>query len=304
MTHETDIVRAAAARFPARPASRVYYDAPPVLIGVTGMLHLAWTTLLSHWRIPHSSLYRDQMDFTRPATIAPLITPGTKLVINCAAWTDVDGAEANEKIATVINGDALEHLGAACKAVGALLVHYSTDYVFNGQGTAPYRTDAPLDPLNAYGRSKAVGEQKLIASGCDYLLIRTSWVYAPWGKNFVRTIASLLKQGKELKVVDDQKGRPTSAEHLAATSARLVEAGAKGIYHLTDGGECNWYEFANEIAKLVKPGGVVKPCTSAEYPRPAKRPAYSVLDLAPAERLIGPTTPWQAALADVVSRLE
>ena len=168
--------------------------------------------------------------------------------------------------------------------------------------------DAPLRPLNAYGRSKAVGErhiaEQVSQGGASALEIRTSWLYAPWGKNFVRTIAAAARQRPTLKVVNDQRGRPTSCEHLARTTLRLLAANARGVLHVTDGGEASWFDFATRIAAMANPACRVDPCTSAEYPRPAKRPANSVLDLGPAEALVGPMPHWHENLDLVLSRLE
>jgi dTDP-4-dehydrorhamnose reductase len=177
--------------------------------------------------------------------------------------------------------------------------------VFRGTATEPYSVEEPLAPLNAYGRSKAVGEEELSREHMTrWLHVRTSWLYAPWGKNFVRTMRQLLFTKPSIKVVNDQRGRPTSAEHLARTTLKLLELNASGIHHVTDGGECTWCEFAGEIGRLTGAPGKVEPCTSAEFPRPAKRPAYSVLDLSKTEALLGPMPHWKANLADVVARLE
>jgi dTDP-4-dehydrorhamnose reductase len=269
------------------------------------MLHRAWDDLLDHWRLDHRNLRRADLDLTNPDSIESAIPPDCRLVINCAAFTDVDGAEKNEPVATAVNGTGVGALAAACARRGALLVHYSTDYVFDGQGTHPYPTDAPRNPIGAYGRSKAVGEELIERSTCPHLIIRTSWLYAPWGKNFVRTIASFAQQNKPLKIVNDQRGRPTSSEHLAAATLALLELNAHGTYHVTDGGDpCTWFDFAVEIARLVNPDCSVKPIATAELGRPAKRPAYSVLDLSKTESLLGPMPPWQQNLADVISRLE
>ena len=183
-------------------------------------------------------------------------------------------------------------------------MHYSTDYVFDGNATSPYAIDHPHDPINAYGRGKAVGETRLLESGCDHLLIRTSWVYAPWAKNFVRTIARAGRERPSLKVVADQRGRPSSAEHLADVSARLLDAGARGTFHVCDGGECTWHEFAVEICRLAGATCEVHPCDTSEYPTPATRPPYSVLDLSATESVVGPMKSWRDNLADVMARLE
>jgi dTDP-4-dehydrorhamnose reductase len=144
------------------------------------------------------------------------------------------------------------------------------------------------------------------ASRGEWLHIRTSWLYAPWGKNFVRTIAAASGSKPELRVVDDQRGRPTSAEHLARVTQALIERGVRGHWHATDGGECSWFEFAREVVRLAGNGARcrVSPCTSAEFPRPAKRPSYSVLDISATEALLGPMPDWRENLADVVRRLE
>ncbi|MEX0776685.1 MAG: dTDP-4-dehydrorhamnose reductase [Phycisphaeraceae bacterium] len=277
---------------------------PVFLIGVGGMLARAWEELLARQDLEYVAPSLTQFDLTSTQSIHDGIDGRFKLVINCAAWTNVDGAEKEEAVATAVNGTGVGDLARRCKEVGATLVHYSTDYVFAGQATRPYQPYDPRQPLNAYGRSKAVGEELIEQSGCRHLLIRTSWLYAPWGNNFVRTITRLAKERPTLKVVADQRGRPTSAEHLAGTSLRLIEAGAGGIYHVTDGGECTWHEFATAIAAHANPACQVTPCTSAQYPTPAKRPAYSVLDLSSTEALLGPMPHWRENLADVLNRLE
>lgn len=283
---------------------RLLADSVPVLIGVGGMLWRAWSELLSRRSVLSRSPGLEELDLTRPCTLEQAIPEGCRLVVNCAAYTDVDGAEKEESLAMAVNGTGVGELARVCRWRGALLVHYSTDYVFDGQATRPYRPEDLRNPLGAYGRSKALGEQLLEDAGCQYLLIRTSWLYAPWGKNFVRTIATALRQGKPLRVVDDQRGRPTSAEHLAQASLLLIEREARGIYHVTDGGECSWHEFACEIARILSPGTVVERCRTADLGRPAQRPAYSVLDLEKTERLIGPMPHWKTALASVLARLE
>jgi dTDP-4-dehydrorhamnose reductase len=228
------------------------------------------------------------------------VAPRFRTVINCAAFTDVDGAEDREQEACAVNGTAVGELAVCCRASDALLVHYSTDYVFDGAATAPYPTSAARAPQGAYGRSKGLGEELLVASGCRHLLIRTSWLYAPWGKNFVDTMARLCREKPLVRVVNDQRGRPTSAQYLAARSLALIEAGGQGAFHVTDGGECSWFEFAQEITRATHGSARVEPCSTAEFPRPAARPAYSVLDLRMTEALIGPSRPWQDNLADVL----
>lgn len=277
---------------------------PILLIGANGMLGRAWRELLQRRDISYDAPPHAQLDITRRDAIEQHVTRRYPVVVNCAAWTDVDGAEKDEAGATKLNGEAVRDLAEACYRSGATLVHYGTDYVFTGDGTSPYPIDAPTGPLNAYGRSKLVGERALLASGCRHIYARTSWLYAPWGKNFVRTIAKLVREKPSLRVVADQRGRPTSSEHLAAATLALLERDAIGVFHVTDGGACSWFEFAAEIARLINPACTVEPCATADFPRPARRPAYSVLDLNATEALLGPMPDWTSNLADVLGRLE
>lgn len=225
-------------------------------------------------------------------------------MINCAAWTDVDGAEQEEAAANMINADGVAMLAAASGRAGSILAHFSTDYVFSGTASEPYRVSEPRSPVNAYGRSKALGEVALETSGADFVLARTSWLYAPWGKNFVLTMRSLMQNQDVLRVVDDQLGRPSSAQQVASRTIDLLEGRHLGVFHLCDGGECTWYEFACEIASILGSSTRIDPCTTDEFPRPARRPAYSVLDLAPADGLIGEPRHWKEELRGVLGRAE
>jgi dTDP-4-dehydrorhamnose reductase len=266
------------------------------------MLGRAWRELMDRRGIAYRAPSHAEVDVTDQESLGAAVTEDIRLVVNCTAYTNVDGAEADAEAARKLNGG--NALGFVCRWRNVPLVHYSTDYVFNGQGESPYPVDHGLDPINVYGATKAEGEQLLSHWVKEHLIIRTSWLYAPWGKNFVRTIARAAKEKPSLKVVNDQRGRPTSSEHLAAASLALLEKGARGVFHVTDGGECTWFDFATEIVRRVNPACRVEPCTTAEFPRPAKRPAYSVLDLSKTERLIGPMPDWQHSLADVLRRLE
>lgn len=275
-----------------------------LLIGSGGMLGRAWRELLTQRGVEFMAPTRSELDITRQDHIDKYITPATKWVINCAAWTDVDAAETDEDGATKLNAAGPALLAAACKKVNAKLVHYSTDYVFDGKATTPYAADEPRNALGAYGRSKAQGEAAIEAASCDYLIIRTSWLYAPWGKNFVRTIAKLGRVKETLSVVSDQRGRPTSCQHLAITSLGLIDQNAQGIFHVTDEGECSWYDFACEIIRLDKSSCKVGPCSTDQFPRPAKRPAYSVLDLSKTIHALGSLPTWQQNLARAMNDLE
>ena len=280
-----------------RPPSRV------LITGARGMVGRSWAGLVASHGLEHRALSRAELDLADLDAVASLDLAGVDLVVNAAAWTDVDGAESDRAGAARVNGEAVGVLARRCGEANATLVHYSTDYVFGGNASDPYSVDAPTDPVNAYGESKLAGERAIAASGCDHLIVRTSWVYAPWGRNFVRTIANLCAQRDELKVVNDQRGRPTSAEQLARASLALVLAGARGVWHATDAGDCTWHGFACEIARLVGSSCRIEPCTTDEFPRPARRPAWSVLDVEKTQSLIGPLVPWQFALADTIRRL-
>jgi dTDP-4-dehydrorhamnose reductase len=283
-----------------------------LLIGATGMLGRAFREELTRHEIAFIAAGRDRVDLLTGgsgqvgASIDSLLAQhACDTLINCAAWTDVDGAETQEAAATRVNGDAVREMAQSCARRNALFVNFGTDYVFSGVASAPYTVAQRREPLNAYGRSKAAGETALEQLDTKHWLhIRTSWLYAPWGKNFVRTIRSLLLNKPSIKVVNDQRGRPTSSEHLARTTLGMLTKGSRGTQHATDGGECTWFEFAQEIGRLAGAKGEVLPCTSDEFPRPAKRPAYSVLDISHTEKLVGPMTPWRTALADVMGRLE
>jgi dTDP-4-dehydrorhamnose reductase len=272
-----------------------------VIIGNKGMLGRCFEPILHARGITCHGFDLPELDMTnREQTLAKLHEIGPAVVINCAAYTDVDGAEEHEELALRLNGEGPAILAAGCRDIGATLVHYSTDYVFNGEATAPYPVDSAIEPLNAYGRTKAAGEEAIRASGCQHLILRSSWLYAAHGKNFVITIANLAKDRPELKVVSDQRGRPTSCPVLADTTLRLLDCGARGTYHATDGGEATWHEFASQIAAAANPDCRVLPCTSDEFPRPAKRPAYSTLDISLTEELLGPLPRWELSLLDVL----
>ncbi len=289
-------------------------NTPILIVGAGGMLGRAFRELLTARGVGFRSADVGEIDIGDLGSVQDQVRVGGGVgtVINCAAWTDVDAAETHEAEALRVNGTGVANLARACRESGSTLVHFSTDYVFDGAATTPYTVDHPRDPIGAYGRTKAAGESAIeesVRQGLSALLIRTSWLYAPWGKNFVRTIAAAARSKPVLRVVNDQRGRPTSAEHLARSTMALLDKGVRGVRHVTDAGECTWFEFAREIARRANtmPAGPtcrVDPCTTIEYPRPAKRPAYSVLDLSLTERDLGPAPAWTANLADVLARLE
>lgn len=265
------------------------------------MLGRCWTELLSSRGIDHVATMRADLDITDRTAVNRFVTPGTRWVVNCAAYTLVDAAEEHEELATEVNGHAVGRLADRCKAVGAKLLHYSTDYVFDGTSTEPYATDHERSPINAYGRSKALGEELIERSGVHHLLVRSSWLYAPWGKNFVLTIRDLARARSTLRVVNDQRGRPTDSRRLAEVSLALMDKGRRGIFHVTDSGECTWFDLAALVASVANPDCRIEPCTSEEFPRPAPRPAYSVLDITETEKIVGRLLPWEERVRDVLS---
>ncbi len=269
---------------------------PILLIGGSGMLGRAWRELLDRQGLPYDAPTRNQLDLLNHESIDRAVADRYRLVVNCAAWTDVDGAEADETAAAALNTIAPGWIAEACARTGAMLVHYSTDYVFDGEGTEPYPIDAPTNPKTAYGRTKAAGEMMIRASGAAHLIARTSWLFAPWGSNFVLTMMRLLAERDEVNVVRDQRGRPTACDALADATWRLVQAGAHGVHHVCNAGDCTWFDLAQRIRLDGGARARVAACTTSAFPRPAPRPAYSVLDLSETERLIGPLEDWHAAL--------
>lgn len=201
--------------------------------------------------------------------------------INCAAYTAVDKAETEKAIAFDINGTAVGKLASLCKKYDTQFIHFSTDYVFNGRSTEPYKETDPTDPVNAYGASKWLGEIETIKNNPGAIVIRTSWVYSSFGKNFVKTMLRLMNEKQQLSVVNDQLGSPTYANDLAKVVMHIIEKNnpsSAGIYNYCNSGIISWYEFALAIKEISKATCIVNPVPSSEYPTPAKRPQYSVLD--------------------------
>jgi dTDP-4-dehydrorhamnose reductase len=227
-----------------------------------------------------------------------------EVVVNCAAFTRVDDCETKVEQAFAINGEGAAHAAAAAQSVGARLVQVSTDYVFDGEAGAPYREDAPTAPLSVYGGSKLEGERRAL----EYdraLVVRTSWLFGPGGPNFVGTMVGLIEAGRlPLRVVSDQVGCPTFTGFLARALLDLAAAGATGILHYRNREPVSWYSFAAEIARRWAGDVEVAPITTAELPRPARRPAYSVLDVTRFEDLAGRRVePWEQGLEETLARL-
>lgn len=216
------------------------------------------------------------------------------LIVNAAAYTAVDNAESEPELAMLVNGTAPGILAEGAKRLGALLVHYSTDYVFDGAKPSPYVEEDAPNPLGEYGKSKLAGEEAIRRSGCRHLILRTSWVYGPRGRNFFLTIRRKAAEGHDLRVVDDQRGVPTTSRFLAEETVALLKKEASGVLHLVPSGATTWYGFAREI---VKDKVRVDPIKTGEFPTAARRPANSVLDNHKAAALLGrPLADWRALL--------
>jgi dTDP-4-dehydrorhamnose reductase len=241
----------------------------------------------------------DTLDIRDPVAVAELVCRlAPRSVVNCAAFTAVDDCEADEHTATTVNGTAVGHLANACNATGAVLVQLSTDYVFDGTGSRPYTEDDPVAPASAYGRSKLTGE-RLAGTAARHLIVRTAWLYGHEGRNFVEAIRRQIVGGAtSLRVVADQVGSPTFCDDLAGAVLDLIDADARGIVHAVNAGTTSWHGFAEEIVRLLGADIAIEAVTTADYPRPARRPAFSVLDTTRLAGLIGRRLPpWQDALA-------
>lgn len=227
------------------------------------------------------------------------------VIVNCAAYTNVDKAESDAAMADLLNNKAAGNLAKVAAERGALLVHVSTDYVFGGDACRPYVEDSPTSPLGVYGATKLLGEEAVKASGCKYLIFRTAWLYSPYGKNFVKTIKQLSAERDSLKVVADQVGTPTYAADLAAVIVKAISDGKKrGIYHFTDEGVCSWYDFACAIRDLAGNKCDIAPCRSEDYPSKAARPHYSVLDKTKVRNDFSLNIPhWYDSLIKCMNRL-
>jgi len=260
-------------------------------------------------------LDRRQCDLSRPERVPKLIRSlKPDVIVNAAAYTAVDEAEREEALATTVNGTAVGVMAQEACRIGALLVHYSTDYVFDGLKDAPYAEDDPPHPVNAYGRSKLAGESALCQAGGAHLILRTSWVYSARGRNFLRTMLALMRERDELKIVADQIGAPTSAAQIAQATAAVIAVAAReradrrfasGLFHLTASGATSWHGFAAAILEgathhgLLAPTRVchLVPVASEEYPRPAARPKNSRLACDRLHQRFGITLPcWKEGL--------
>lgn len=234
----------------------------------------------------------------RSAVLAAMASIRPTVILNATAYTNVDGAETEREKASRVNGDGPRNLAEAARIHGALLVHYSTDYVFSGEGRRPYAVCDPESPVNWYGESKLRGERAVREVGCRHLILRTSWLYAPHGRNFVQTILHHARTASELKVVTDQRGRPTLAADLARMTCQLIRCGVEGTFHVANSGDCSWFEFAGAIVDEAGFPCRIIPVETREFPRPAHRPQYSVLDLSKTASMLGQPRHWRDALSE------
>lgn len=272
-----------------------------VITGAQGQLGTDLQQVLQGHRLTLLDL--PNFDLTHPACGRLIIEAEPDVVIHAGAHTDVDGAERDPGLAMAINADGTERVARAAAQIGARLIYISTDYVFDGRGTRPYVETDQTNPVSAYGVSKCAGEERALANCDNTLVVRTAWLYGLHGKNFVKTMLHLAAERPTLKVVADQEGCPTFAEDLARLIAQLVTHPVRGILHVTNEGHCSWYEFATEIMRRSGHDVPVEPIGTADMPRPAKRPAYSVLSIERLHHLGFRMPSWQDGLQRFLKRL-
>ncbi|MFI3270108.1 MAG: dTDP-4-dehydrorhamnose reductase [Rikenellaceae bacterium] len=249
-----------------------------------------------------------ELDITNYGAISELVTAeGVDVIVNCAAYTNVDKAEDDEAFANLLNNTAVGYLAMAAKASGATLIHISTDYVFDGSAHTPYTEAEATKPIGVYGVTKLAGEESVIASGCNHIIIRTSWLYSKWGNNFVKTMQRLTAERESLNVIFDQIGTPTYAGDLADVIGTIISTNQldkSGRYHYSNEGVCSWYDFAVVIAQLSGNECKISPIHSDEYPAKVTRPHYSVLDKTKLKTAFGVAIPhWTVSLERCVAEL-
>lgn len=262
---------------------------------------------------PNNYIFTDvaELDITDAGAVMRAVKEcAAEVVVNCAAYTNVDKAESDEAMAELINATAVGNIARAVKEAGATLFHVSTDYVFGREGNIPRTEDMPLDPLGVYGRTKLHGEEAVAQSGCKALIFRTAWLYSEFGNNFLKTMMRLTAEKEQLNVVFDQVGTPTYAGDLALAIFSIIEAGVyegnEGIYHFSDEGVCSWYDFAVEIAAAAGNTACrINPCHSSEFPSPVTRPSYSVLDKSKIKSTFGLDIPhWRESMEYCIKRIK
>ena len=262
---------------------------------------------------PNNYFFTDvaELDITDTQAVKNAVKAASiDVIVNCAAYTNVDKAESDEATAELINATAVGNLARAMKEVGGTLFHVSTDYVFGCDGNTPRTEGMPLNPLGVYGRTKLHGEQAILESGCKAIIIRTAWLYSEFGNNFLKTMMRLTAEKEQLNVVFDQVGTPTYAGDLALAIFSIIEAGVyegnEGIYHFSNEGVCSWYDFAVEIATAAGNTACrINPCHSSEFPSPVTRPSYSVLDKTKIKKTFDIDIPhWRESMEYCIKRIK
>ena len=274
-----------------------------LLLGHKGMLG---NDLMTQFRHRHDviGMDREEIDITRASECRRAVAETEpQLVINAAGYTNVDACETAKEECFAVNAEAVKNIAQACRDKNITVVHYSTDYVFDGNANHPYTEEDPCNPINTYGASKLAGEHHLKRLTDNFILIRTAWLYGAKGKNFVSAILDRARDTGRLTVVDDQMGSPTCTRDLAAATELLVDKNARGIFHVTNRGSCTWYDFARKILKEARLDQVeLSPMKTSELQRAARRPAYSVLGMQKFVAATGKTMqPWQLAFSDYYS---
>ena len=253
---------------------------------------------------------RSKLDLTFPETFEKIIhSIAPDCIVNTAAYTAVDKSETEKELSYTVNATAVQALASICKNLAIPFITYSTDYVFDGEATQPYTISTKVDPVNYYGSTKAAGESMAMEANEDTIIIRTSWVFSSHGNNFVKTMMRLMKERAQLNIVADQKGRPTYAKDLAIATMKMIEAmnagkSIKGVYHYANQGETTWYDFAAKIKAITGLTCEVQPIETKDFPTPAKRPAYSVLDTSKIEEdLAIDIRHWEDALESCIKEI-
>ncbi len=281
-----------------------------LITGCNGQLGNEMRNVLEE-KFPGNTIYTDieQLDLTDAAAVKQFITVNDIThIVNCAAYTAVDRAEGEgAQLCTRINVDAVKNLGSAAYDAGAKVVHVSTDYVFDGTAHRPYKEADKVNPTSRYGSTKRKGEMVLLAHAPESVIVRTAWLYSPYGNNFVKTMMRLGREKSELNVVYDQIGTPTYARDLAEAIYAILRSRqwVPGIYHFTNEGVTSWYDFTKAIHRIAGIEGCnVKPCPTEDYPTPATRPSYSVLDKSRIKKTFGITIPyWEDSLVQCIARI-
>lgn len=283
-----------------------------VVTGKNGQLGWELQQLASSFQDQYEFVFTDRtmLDLGAPESIAPFFdSVKPQFFINCAAYTAVDKAETEKDLAITINAISVGEIASCCARHQTKLITISTDYVFDGQGKAPYSTDTPTNPVNYYGYTKAIGEQKALENNPNTVIIRTSWVYSTYGNNFVKTMLRLMKERPEIKVVADQQGCPTYAADLAEAIMQIVTAAQNGnkscgIYHYSNAGSITWFEFATAIKEIAGLTCSVLPIPTEAFPTPAKRPAYSVMDIKDIADVFGiELKEWKTSLRKCIEKM-